>query len=937
MVSAFVGRSDELAALLELAGRVEEGRAAAALIVGDPGSGKTRLLNEVGKRVTMADLPPIAGYESGRGLPLAAASDFLRSLTNIGAEGERLSALLYEESHLGSGPELLRIYESAHRCLARLDRVILFVDDLQWLDRPSAVLCHYLVRAAHATERPIGLIAAARPSSVADSFGDALRRVFVATEDYADLTLRALSREEGIELARELSPGIGLEQADHIWERARGSPFWLELLAREESPDNIDRVITGRLRGISTDAAALMSLLVVAARDASVEEVASELEWTIDRVDLRANELQGRGVIVRSVNSMFVTHDLIRETVAKEVPLASARAMHARIARHLELAGGDDLGALTEALTHLRAAGLPSDRLALVVARSPRRRLLGLDVLGQLETIADEAEPDGSDVALGTAVAKLAAELQQHEWALRRFASLCERLPGAGPRAEAALGASRAAFELGRAEEARRWLDEARASFDGDVLLGIELDVHEALLLRWAGHDPERSHELSRKALQEARRTIEAGELKDDGKRSRIYLMALRAEFDAAFQSQDMDEGVKLADEMAATHGDEEQRLRADTSVAVLMIESGRVRAATERFDRVLVEARRRVVPMAEVEAAFYGSCCLRYGCRFAEASKLAGAALELAERVGTPTRMSLTWVRSLGHLVNLSLGDWQGALAGLEAQLNAENDPHYRLLLRYNLATAVSRLAPPNHSLQHVLTQFEAGMSDVEIAGCARCRGEFSLRLAESLLRTGRAAAADGLLAEWDETHPRALGQQRFLRTWTRALRSLALGDSSKGVELLSGLVAEAGSLGFILESLWVELDLGRARATLDSVRGVATLEAAADRANRLGAVNEERVALRALRDLGVRTWRRTIKGPELLTPREREVARLVVAGASNPEIAEALFVARKTVERHVSNILAKTGARNRTELAGRLANRDPASAASEDGGAPR
>ena len=58
-------------------------------------------------------------------------------------------------------------------------------------------------------------------------------------------------------------------------------------------------------------------------------------------------------------------------------------------------------------------------------------------------------------------------------------------------------------------------------------------------------------------------------------------------------------------------------------------------------------------------------------------------------------------------------------------------------------------------------------------------------------------------------------------------------------------------------------------------------------------------------------------------LTPRERDVLRLLVAGRSDREIAEALFIGARTVETHVSNLIAKLGVHNRTEAAA-LATRE-------------
>jgi DNA-binding CsgD family transcriptional regulator len=66
-------------------------------------------------------------------------------------------------------------------------------------------------------------------------------------------------------------------------------------------------------------------------------------------------------------------------------------------------------------------------------------------------------------------------------------------------------------------------------------------------------------------------------------------------------------------------------------------------------------------------------------------------------------------------------------------------------------------------------------------------------------------------------------------------------------------------------------------------------------------------------------RTWHRPA-GPAALTPSERRVAEIAADGASNREIAQALFVTTKTVEVHLTSAYRKLGVRGRAELAGHL-----------------
>jgi DNA-binding NarL/FixJ family response regulator len=83
-----------------------------------------------------------------------------------------------------------------------------------------------------------------------------------------------------------------------------------------------------------------------------------------------------------------------------------------------------------------------------------------------------------------------------------------------------------------------------------------------------------------------------------------------------------------------------------------------------------------------------------------------------------------------------------------------------------------------------------------------------------------------------------------------------------------------------------------------------------------RLAAARQVDATQSLLRGLGARVSPAR-SGGSTLTRREQDVLTLLGRGFSNPEIAERLFISRKTVEHHVGNVLDKLGLRNRAEAA--------------------
>ena len=226
--------------------------------------------------------------------------------------------------------------------------------------------------------------------------------------------------------------------------------------------------------------------------------------------------------------------------------------------------------------------------------------------------------------------------------------------------------------------------------------------------------------------------------------------------------------------------------------------------------------------------------------------------------------------------------------------------------------AAATIALARGDHGLAEELAQLCFEGSDPADLACAPLLD----LLIEIQLARGEAEEARATLARLRELAS-AAGVDLV-----DAFADLGAGrvHAAKGDEVATAHLTRAletfAALGLPHEAARVRLELARvlrARSP-DAAAGEARLALAAF--EMLGAVRDADAAASLLRELGggARSWP---KGHGKLTKRESEVLPLVAEGLSNAEIAERLYISRRTAEHHVASIIAKLGLRNRAEAA--------------------
>ena len=126
-------------------------------------------------------------------------------------------------------------------------------------------------------------------------------------------------------------------------------------------------------------------------------------------------------------------------------------------------------------------------------------------------------------------------------------------------------------------------------------------------------------------------------------------------------------------------------------------------------------------------------------------------------------------------------------------------------------------------------------------------------------------------------------------------------------------------------MELAQAHFELARALASEQPEGALAEARAALEGFERLPAARQADAVGALMRSLGSRE-RPTQRTSGVLTKREAEVLVLLGHGLTNPEIAERLYISRKTVEHHVSRLLAKLGLRSRAEAAVYATKAEPA-----------
>lgn len=940
-----VGRRPQLRALRDLLDDAEEGRPGAALVVGEAGAGKTRLLDEFhaiavqrGARVLIGGCLPVGGDL----LPYAPFAEALRGeLSDTDVEGEATASTR------------ARRFDEVFETLLRLARdapLALVLEDLHWADPTTLQLLTFVVR--NLRDGRVVVIASYRSDEL--HRGHPLSRVVAELGRDDTVTRVEVPRmdvgEIGELLAGLSGQAVAPDVVERIHARSEGNPFFAEeLFAAWRSggvdaplPATLHQIVMGRVTEVGPAAAEVLRLCAVAGGRADDALLATAADLEPSRLAAGLREATAAALLVVADGSSYTfRHALVAEAVYEDLlpfersrlhlQLAEALAAGdpappdrhppgaaAEIARHrlaaLDVAGAlpafveagaaaQRVGAFAEAGRHFGtalqlwdrvdgAAGHAAvDRVFLLQEAAHSAYLAGDPDHAVALTRAALAEVDGADRERRS---QLTERHASHLWAigagfaaLRAYEEAVALVPAEPPSATSAsakAGLAHALVSAGRYRQARACAEEAVRTA---VAAGAEAEEGRARTTLGIALVEQADVDAGVDQILAGRATAERRECTDDLVRAWMalgdaYARAGRHEWAVTTFADAAEAARRLG--LGRTAGARALALQADSLMRLgRWDEAGRVIAVAGGRGAVGMDG--LVVALTRARHALDVGALDDAAGHLDVAGELAapGAVDSAVQGWLADARAGLAWARGDLSAAAVSVA------AGLECLAETDDLRHRALLCVLGLRIEADRAARARAGLDRA-GEAEAVASGERLAALL-------WEVSPDELPTGRAERASG----------------------RAELRRLADDDDPQVWEA-------AAAVWHRLDDRWAEGYSGwraaeAAVAAGDPAQAARWLAAARERVQELrdGPLRREMDAL-------ARRARLTVPAPAEgpaeplpagLTPREVEVLALLGGGHTNAEIGRTLFISDKTVSVHVSNLLRKLGVRGRVEAA--------------------
>jgi DNA-binding CsgD family transcriptional regulator len=901
------GRDPERSSIGELLDGARASRSAVLVISGEPGVGKSALLEDAREQARDMRVLTGAGVESEAQLPFAALEQILRPVLrhveNLpqpqaaalrGALGSAAGGS--EDRFLVSLAVLSLLAEAAeHRPLLCL------VDDAQWLDEASAEALVFVARRLEV--EGIVILFGAREGEIRRFEAPGLPELQLGGLDPA-AAAALIDRHAGVALSSEVRGRLVAETGGNPLALLELSPALSEaqlsgaegLLAPIPVSARVEHAFLARVHRLPEETQTL--LLVAAADDsgevATVLRAAAQLGAAAEALD--AAEQAGLAH-VRGTR-LELRHPLVRSAVYQAAPISRRQAAHRALASVLD--------------SEVEADRRAWHRAAAIVEPDP-------SVGEELEQAAERAARRSGFAAASLAFERAAALTGDEEHRARRLIAAAEN-----------------AWLAGRVERALVLLEAARPLVS-EPIQRADIDRFLGLIEMTRGVPADACQLLLRAATEVA---------PSDGERA---LQLLNIAGVAAAYAGDREAAVAIADVARGLTLEETPFVRMLTQLLIglgahaqddFANAAPRLRVALELAEELDDAASEQPVALlfAGRAALYLGDDQVAYRTHHEAAARARGRGAlsivtQILPRLATAEIWAGRWASAAANAkegVQLAreigqhdLVAQQLVVLGLIAALRGSEDECRSLAAESRELASARGLGIVAEAADWALVLLELGLGRAEEA-LRRCR-EISSTLVvfwaaldriEAAVRAGERETARAWLdafEPWAESCATAWGRVVVLHC-----RALLSEDESEAERLFLAALDAHAEAARPFEHARSELAYGEfLRRARRRVEAREHLRAAFEGFEGLGATMWAERARAELRASGQTARKRDASTRDELTAQELQIARFVAEGLTNREVAAQLFLSPRTIDFHLRNVYRKLGISSRTALA--------------------